>query len=68
MVGHTAVTRAEWVKRMHSMPKGNRKGNCILLGWRLGLVVGRRIDQGVEVSMSGSDFNERGKGCKDARC
>ena len=29
-VGHTAVTRAQWVKRMHRMPKGNRVGNCIL--------------------------------------
>ena len=30
-VGHTAVTRAQWVKRMHRMPKGNRVDNCILL-------------------------------------
>ena len=29
-VGHTAVTRAQWVKRMHRMPKGNRVGICIL--------------------------------------
>ena len=29
-VGHTAVTRAQWVKRMHRMPKGNRVVNCIL--------------------------------------
>ena len=29
-VGHTAVTRAQWVRRMQRMPKGNRVGNCIL--------------------------------------
>ena len=29
--GHTAVTRAQWVKRMHKMPKGNWTGSCIVL-------------------------------------
>ena len=29
-VGHTAVTRAQWVKSMHRMPKGNRVDNSIL--------------------------------------
>ena len=28
---HTAVTRAQWVKRMHKMPKGNWTGSCIVL-------------------------------------
>lgn len=26
-VGHTAVTRAQWVKRMHMMPNGSWVGN-----------------------------------------
>ena len=28
--GHTAVTRAQWVKRMHRMPTGNRVDDSIL--------------------------------------
>ena len=28
---HTAETRAQWVKRMHKMPKGNWTGSCIVL-------------------------------------
>ena len=29
-IGHTAVTRVQWVKSMHRIPKGNRVDNSIL--------------------------------------
>lgn len=29
-VGHTAVTRAQWVKRMHKTPNGSCVGSCML--------------------------------------
>ena len=64
-VGHTAVTRAQWVKRMHRMPKGNRVGNCILSTGDRVLKLEEDLIAGPAVN--GSDLNECGGWFKDAK-
>ena len=64
-VGHTAVTRAQWVKRMHRMPKGNRVGNCILSSGDRVLKLEEDLIAGQAVN--GSDPNECGGWYKDAK-
>ena len=48
-VGHTAVTRAQWVKRMHRMPKGNRVDDSILPIGDQVLKIGRGLDSWIRI-------------------